>query len=269
MMILFGLSGIKCAELHGDLTQAERLRSLQQFRDGDVDILLCTDVAARGIDVEGVHAVINYEMPKDITTYVHRVGRTARAGRKGRAVTLTSESRRLISKQVARHCHGVVKSRAVPPHIIAQWVDRIGVLEQDIKSVMQDERMERKLKDAEREMTRAQNLIEHKDEIFSRPARTWFQSEAVKQKIKRASNESVEESKESVEESKGPHKMTRKKRRRMALLEEEEKMAQHQNSSKFTSKSIAAAARKSKKQKQQQQHSRGKLFLILHLMCDR
>ena len=86
MMILFGLAGIRAAELHGNLSQEERLESLQKFRDGNVDVLLCTDVAARGIDVDGVHAVINYEMPKDITTYVHRVGRTARAGKSGRCV---------------------------------------------------------------------------------------------------------------------------------------------------------------------------------------
>ena len=192
MMILFGLAGIKAAELHGDLLQEERLHSLQQFRDGSVDILLCTDVASRGIDIEGVHAVINYEMPKDISSYVHRVGRTARAGRQGRAVTLTSESRRLITKQVARHCRGVVKSRAIPPAVIDQWSAQIVALEGEIKQVMNDEFVEIKIRKVEKEMNRAQNLVTHKDEIMARPARTWFQSQHEKEERKQSDKEIME-----------------------------------------------------------------------------
>lgn len=139
MMILFRLAGLAAAELHGDLDQRQRQSALDSFRRGEVDILLCTDVAARGIDVPGVHAVINYEMPKDLTTYVHRVGRTARAGRTGRAVTLTSESRRLIAKQVARHCQGVVKSRRIPPTVIESWTDRISNFESSIGEIMTEE----------------------------------------------------------------------------------------------------------------------------------
>lgn len=68
-MIVFGLAGLKAAELHGNLTQLQRLQALEDFKDEKVDLLLCTDLAGRGIDIQGVEAVINYEMPKDLTNY--------------------------------------------------------------------------------------------------------------------------------------------------------------------------------------------------------
>ncbi|RLO09042.1 hypothetical protein DYB28_003430 [Aphanomyces astaci] len=164
-------------------TRTFKTNALQRFRDGTADVLLCTDIAARGIDVEGVHAVINYQMPKDVTTYVHRVGRTARAGRNGRAVTLTSENRRLIMKEVSRHCHGFVKSRSVPDAVIAQWKQRIDNMEADVTSVMKEESMEKRMREAEREASRVTNLVRHKDEIHSRPARTWFMNEKEKKGV--------------------------------------------------------------------------------------
>lgn len=82
--ILFGLLGLSAAELHGNLTQEQRLEALERFRDNKVDFLLATDLAARGLDIKGIEVVINYNMPTQFAQYLHRVGRTARAGRKGR-----------------------------------------------------------------------------------------------------------------------------------------------------------------------------------------
>ncbi|MFC4607972.1 DEAD/DEAH box helicase [Streptomyces maoxianensis] len=80
--------GFASGAVHGDLGQGAREQALRAFRNGKVDVLVCTDVAARGIDVEGVTHVINYQSPEDEKTYLHRVGRTARAGASGTAVTL-------------------------------------------------------------------------------------------------------------------------------------------------------------------------------------
>ncbi|EWM13900.1 ATP-dependent RNA helicase DeaD [Kutzneria sp. 744] len=80
--------GFASAAVHGDLGQGAREQALRAFRAGKVDVLVATDVAARGIDVEGVTHVINYQCPEDEKTYVHRIGRTGRAGREGVAVTL-------------------------------------------------------------------------------------------------------------------------------------------------------------------------------------
>ncbi|MFI6285301.1 DEAD/DEAH box helicase [Streptomyces sp. NPDC051018] len=80
--------GFASGAVHGDLGQGAREQALRAFRNGKVDVLVCTDVAARGIDVDGVTHVINYQSPEDEKTYLHRVGRTGRAGKSGTAVTL-------------------------------------------------------------------------------------------------------------------------------------------------------------------------------------
>lgn len=79
---------IKCAALHGSKTQEMREAALDSFRDGKVDIIVCTNVAARGIDIDNVAHVINYDAPNSLVDYVHRIGRTGRAGKKGMATTL-------------------------------------------------------------------------------------------------------------------------------------------------------------------------------------
>ncbi|MCZ0914294.1 DEAD/DEAH box helicase [Gordonia amicalis] len=80
--------GFKVGAVHGDLGQIAREKALKRFRDGAIDVLVATDVAARGIDIDDVTHVINYQCPEDDKTYVHRIGRTGRAGRTGIAVTL-------------------------------------------------------------------------------------------------------------------------------------------------------------------------------------
>lgn len=84
--------GFEAASIHGDLSQIVREKALRRFREGKVDILVATDVAARGIDVSGVTHVINYECPDDENTYVHRIGRTGRAGASGVAITFVDWS---------------------------------------------------------------------------------------------------------------------------------------------------------------------------------
>ena len=80
--------GFKVGAVHGDLGQGAREKALKAFRTGDIDVLVATDVAARGIDIDDVTHVINYQIPEDEQAYVHRIGRTGRAGKTGVAVTL-------------------------------------------------------------------------------------------------------------------------------------------------------------------------------------
>jgi len=82
--------GYRAEELHGDMKQSQRDRVMGGFRKGSIDILIATDVAARGIDVEDVDMVINYDVPQDVDYYVHRIGRTGRAGKTGRAITFVT-----------------------------------------------------------------------------------------------------------------------------------------------------------------------------------
>ncbi|KAF4394707.1 hypothetical protein CsatB_019226 [Cannabis sativa] len=181
LKILFGLAGLKAAELHGNLTQVQRLDALELFRKQGVDFLIATDVAARGLDIIGVETVINYACPRDLTSYVHRVGRTARAGREGYAVTLVTDNDRSLLKAIAKRAGSKLKSRTVPEQTIAKWSRLIEKMEDQVAAVIQDEIEERALRKAEMEATKAENLIAHRDEIFSRPKRTWFVTEKEKQ----------------------------------------------------------------------------------------
>ena len=82
--------GHRCIALHGSKSQEKREEALESVRDGKIDILVCTNVAARGIDIDSVKHVINYHAPNTIVDYVHRIGRTGRAGKQGMATTLLS-----------------------------------------------------------------------------------------------------------------------------------------------------------------------------------
>lgn len=85
-------SGVNCMAIHGNKSQAARIKALDKFRHGQLRVLIATDVAARGIDVEGVTHVINYQLPQEPETYVHRIGRTGRAGESGQALSFCSEN---------------------------------------------------------------------------------------------------------------------------------------------------------------------------------
>ncbi len=82
--------GVRAGVIHGDKSQSQRVRALEAFRNGSQRVLIATDIAARGIDVEGISHVINYDVPHEAATYVHRVGRTARAQKEGDAISLVS-----------------------------------------------------------------------------------------------------------------------------------------------------------------------------------
>jgi superfamily II DNA/RNA helicase len=93
---------IKAEPIHGDLSQAERERALRRFEEGKIDVLVATDVAARGLDIDNITLVVNYDPPEDHKAYLHRVGRTARAGRTGSAVTLATWQERSDVEKMAR-----------------------------------------------------------------------------------------------------------------------------------------------------------------------
>ncbi|MEU7008163.1 DEAD/DEAH box helicase [Streptomyces sp. NPDC046332] len=113
--------GFASGAVHGDLGQGAREQALRAFRNGKVDVLVCTDVAARGIDVEGVTHVINYQSPEDEKTFLHRVGRTGRAGNKGTAVTLVDWDDiprwQLINKALGLDFHEPVETYSSSPHL--------------------------------------------------------------------------------------------------------------------------------------------------------
>ncbi|MEV7392446.1 DEAD/DEAH box helicase, partial [Streptomyces sp. NPDC091215] len=112
--------GFASGAVHGDLGQGAREQALRAFRNGKVDVLVCTDVAARGIDVEGVTHVINYQSPEDEKTYLHRVGRTGRAGASGTAITFVDWDDiprwQLINKALDLKFPDPVETYSTSPH---------------------------------------------------------------------------------------------------------------------------------------------------------
>ncbi len=100
--------------LHGDMSQHQRDVAMNHFRNGSTNILIATDVAARGIDVDNVEVVINYDLPQDNEYYVHRIGRTGRAGKTGRSFTFVSGRELFRLRQIERFCHTTIEERELP-----------------------------------------------------------------------------------------------------------------------------------------------------------
>ncbi|OJJ63902.1 hypothetical protein ASPSYDRAFT_139768 [Aspergillus sydowii CBS 593.65] len=186
--IVFGLLGLKAAELHGSMSQEQRIKSVESFRDGTADFLLATDLASRGLDIKGVETVINYEAPQSHEIYVHRVGRTARAGRSGRACTIAAEPDRKVIKAVVKagKAQGAkIVSRVVEPAVADDWAAKAADMEEEIDEVLEEEKLEKQLAQAEMQVTKGENLIKHEAEIKSRPKRTWFETEQEKRVAKK------------------------------------------------------------------------------------
>jgi len=106
--------GYRPEALHGGLNQAQRDRVMKKFRDGTADLLIATDVAARGLDVEHVSHVINYDIPQTPEVYVHRIGRTGRAGREGTAITLAQPREQFLLRGIEREVGQPIEKARVP-----------------------------------------------------------------------------------------------------------------------------------------------------------
>ena len=107
-------AGFKAVAISGDIAQKQREKTVEDLKAGRVDILVATDVAARGLDVERISHVVNYDIPQDAESYVHRIGRTGRAGRQGDAVLFMTPRERFLLKQIERTTRQQVEEMAVP-----------------------------------------------------------------------------------------------------------------------------------------------------------
>lgn len=106
--------GYSADRLHGDITQQMRERTLKRFRDGSVELLVATDVAARGLDIDEIDIVFNYDLPTDPEDYVHRIGRTGRAGRSGRAVSFVFGREIYRLQSIERYTRQIIKREKIP-----------------------------------------------------------------------------------------------------------------------------------------------------------
>eukprot|EP00922_Rhytidocystis_sp_ex-Travisia-forbesii_P036639 GHVS01054492.1.p1 GENE.GHVS01054492.1~~GHVS01054492.1.p1 ORF type:complete len:439 (-),score=51.91 GHVS01054492.1:4-1320(-) len=186
MSTIFEKFGFSFSELHGNLTQEQRTHSLERFQNGESKFLLATELAARGLDIASVTAVINFHPPNDIVKYVHRVGRTARMGSTGKAVTLFTEAERTQVRRIAKAASTPSKERAskddekssfhvrkIQVALVAKWEDKISEIEQYIRNTLKGEIVDRELRLADMYIKKSENLDIFKDDIKRRPEKRW------------------------------------------------------------------------------------------------
>ncbi len=124
--------GLAAAAINGDMQQAQREKTIQQLKDGKLDILVATDVAARGLDVERISHVLNYDIPYDTESYVHRIGRTGRAGRSGEAILFVTSREKGMLRQIERATRQPIEEMALPSVDavndirVSKFLERIG-----------------------------------------------------------------------------------------------------------------------------------------------
>jgi ATP-dependent RNA helicase DeaD len=106
--------GYNVEGMHGDMNQSQRMNTLRRFKEGNLDFLVATDVAARGIDVEDITHVINYDLPQDTESYVHRIGRTGRANKEGTAYSLVTPREYIMLKQIEKYTKSKIKRKEIP-----------------------------------------------------------------------------------------------------------------------------------------------------------
>eukprot|EP01114_Cavostelium_apophysatum_P020136 TRINITY_DN6667_c0_g1_i1.p1 TRINITY_DN6667_c0_g1~~TRINITY_DN6667_c0_g1_i1.p1 ORF type:complete len:806 (-),score=241.23 TRINITY_DN6667_c0_g1_i1:2-2362(-) len=184
LKIIFGLSGLNASELHGNLTQAMRLTALEDFRDGRVDYLIATDLASRGLDILGIETVINFQMPRSMTEYVHRVGRTARAGSSGKAISIAGPDDRSLLKEIAKRARSQLKQRSIPPEAIRDCRSKVIAAEEDIKDISIEERKEADIRKAEAQIAKTEKMLADPKGKERKPKRTWFLENDERQQIK-------------------------------------------------------------------------------------
>lgn len=123
--------GYACQALHGDIPQSRRLKTIQQFKEGEFHLLVATDVAARGIHIEDLSLVINYDVPNEKDSYVHRIGRTGRAGNAGRALSLVTSEDIMSLYEIEEHIGAMIPEEELPSEeaynenkeLIEKWVE--------------------------------------------------------------------------------------------------------------------------------------------------
>ena len=221
MHIVLGLFGLSAGELHGNIPQTIRLDTLNRFKDGKFEVLIATDVAARGLDIKGVTTVINYSMPKTYKQYIHRVGRTARAGKSGVSLTLYGEQDRKIMKEVLKYSRTTLKNRSIPSEVIEYYKGVLDAIEVDIESVNSHEdanadiyKLEARIKKAEATLTQHEDLYGMpgaKNSGSSESERTWFQSH--RERMEKKLSNKLAEYAESCETSEKKKSLTKQEKK--------------------------------------------------------
>lgn len=166
----------------------ERMDAIEKFQRGEVDYLLATDLVARGLDINNVKSVLNFSFPTEPKRYLHRIGRTARAGSSGVAVTLCNDEERKDIKKLSKKLNSNISPYILQPKIVQQMHDFItNVIDPILHQIEVEMTQDRELLNAYKEAQRAENMIKYRSEIQSRPRAEWHSNRREKLEIKRES----------------------------------------------------------------------------------
>ena len=153
------IRGYAADGLHGDMSQRQRDSVMSKFRSGNIEILVATDVAARGIDVENVEAVFNYDVPNDDEYYVHRIGRTGRAGKTGIAFTFVSGKEVYQLRDIMRYTKTKIEQQQIPSVSDVQEIKTSNFLER-IKRIINNEKLDKEVHMVEKMMEEDYSSVE-------------------------------------------------------------------------------------------------------------
>lgn len=198
---LLTIYGFSAAECHGNMSQAERLQSVEDFQAGKVSFLIATDVVARGLDIPNVHCIINFSFPTEPKRYIHRIGRTARAGQHGVAITMCNEEERKDLKKLSRKLNQNVSTFSIQPKFVTHHFSLIKEkLDRVVRDVQNQVQSEKEMKETMRDLKKSENMIKYKSEIESRPQKQWFMGQGKKQSVKEESIQDLKNIKNKFEE---------------------------------------------------------------------
>lgn len=158
---LFKALEMPAVELHGDMSQMRRYEALASFANGTAEFLLASDIAARGLDISGVENVINFNMPQNMSHYIHRVGRTARIGNNGRAISFIGEEDRELMKEVIKNSHNPVHKRTIPDEVLEVSKEKIKEVLSKVKEIINKEKEQKVLEQADKAMERAKEIAKN------------------------------------------------------------------------------------------------------------
>jgi ATP-dependent RNA helicase DDX27 len=176
---------IPSAELHSDIHQTERVKALDSFQKGLIPYLICTDIAARGIDIEKVRCVINFQMPVMEDRYIHRIGRTARKGYIGEAITICDDDDRLILKKLIKREKFVLSNIKVENSSVKAIYKQLVSWKEAISDQINEYLAEKELQEAERDVEKTINLKMHSNEIYNKPRKEWFMNKKEKKDLEK------------------------------------------------------------------------------------
>lgn len=202
--VILSILGKKVCELHGNMSQIDRVQAFEDFRDMKFDIMLATDLAARGLDIKNLNYVVNFELPRELTRYIHRVGRTARAGEAGTCLTLVTKPELKQLKTMVKSTGDKLIGKRITHEEMAAARMRVVSAIPDHKRILEDEKVEKEFEMATMEANKAENMLRYREDIYSKPRREWVVSEKFKEHIRSETNPNNARPKEVPEREERP-----------------------------------------------------------------